>query len=744
MKPKHLIPLLACLCTWMGVAAPFAYQGRLQQSGKSANGIYEFQVGLFSAATGGNQLGPWLTLAGIDVRDGMFSMELDFGEGVFNGQDRWLEIAVRSAGTDPFASLSPRQSLTAVPYAQFALTPAGPQGPQGMPGPQGPPGAQGVAGLTWRGTMDSFTEYEVNDVIEYDGESWVAVQRTSMGEAPHPRSQRWKLLAAKGQVGPKGDRGETGPQGPKGDQGEFPKIGPLGINVPAPLGSVGLHVAAPAGGSDALLLGGNLQGTLMVFGQTADNQGANYIGSIKTSGSWGELQLNPSGGTVSVGRNSGANFDVNGTVRATRFVGDGAGLANVPGTLGESITMVAWGQNGSGQTNVPSTLAQPIALSGGFNHSLGLTKDRRLIAWGGNGSGQSVVPESLTEVRAIAAGYNFTVVARMDGTIGAWGARNSGQIAFPGGLTGIIAVTAGYEHAAALKVDGTVVAWGSSEFRQTSVPADLRDARKIAAGLYHTLALREDGSVVGWGDNDFGQISVPSGIGPVVEIAAGGNNSMALLQNGTVVVWGADDNGQSLPPPGLTGIIAIAAGLDHFHALKGDGTLVSWGSNLFVRNTTPTGLKGVVAVAAGDSHVIVAKRTPTISSDLLVVGQVSAISVNTTSDRNAKERFSPIDAEAVLERVVSLPITQWNFKNTPGERHLGPMAQDFRAAFGLGTDERHIATVDADGVALAAIQGLNRKLEEQRQENGALRRELEALKQMIQHLNSKSPSSAKP
>ena len=60
-----------------------------------------------------------------------------------------------------------------------------------------------------------------------------------------------------------------------------------------------------------------------------------------------------------------------------------------------------------------------------------------------------------------------------------------------------------------------------------------------------------------------------------------------------------------------------------------------------------------------------------------------------------------------LERLVSIPIETWNYKTQdPSIRHMGPMAQDFYAAFGLGVDDKHISTVDADGVALAAIQGL--------------------------------------
>ena len=94
-------------------------------------------------------------------------------------------------------------------------------------------------------------------------------------------------------------------------------------------------------------------------------------------------------------------------------------------------------------------------------------------------------------------------------------------------------------------------------------------------------------------------------------------------------------------------------------------------------------------------------------------GDFFALSLNPTSDRNAKENITPVSPREVLEKVAAMPISEWNFKTAPGEPHLGPMAQDFHAAFGLGPDDKHSATVDESGVALAAIQGLNRKLEEQ-------------------------------
>jgi hypothetical protein len=85
------------------------------------------------------------------------------------------------------------------------------------------------------------------------------------------------------------------------------------------------------------------------------------------------------------------------------------------------------------------------------------------------------------------------------------------------------------------------------------------------------------------------------------------------------------------------------------------------------------------------------------------------------SSRALKTAFEAIDASDILGRVLALQLTRWQYRDSPAEgAHLGPVAEDFYAAFGLGADGRAISTVDASGVALAAIQGLNAKLEAQR------------------------------
>ncbi len=120
------------------------------------------------------------------------------------------------------------------------------------------------------------------------------------------------------------------------------------------------------------------------------------------------------------------------------------------------------------------------------------------------------------------------------------------------------------------------------------------------------------------------------------------------------------------------------------------------------------------------------------------------------SDRNIKRGFAAISPREVLAKVSAMPITEWQYKvEADGTKHIGPMAQDFHAAFGLnGADDKHISTVDEGGVALAAIQGLDQKLEatqlaikskdkeiqDLKQQNGSLGERLNELEAIVKRL----------
>ena len=106
-----------------------------------------------------------------------------------------------------------------------------------------------------------------------------------------------------------------------------------------------------------------------------------------------------------------------------------------------------------------------------------------------------------------------------------------------------------------------------------------------------------------------------------------------------------------------------------------------------------------------------------------------------TSDRNLKEDFKPVDSRAVLAKLVATPVTEWNLiSQDPAIRHIGPMAQDFKAAFGVGEDDRHISTTDADGVAFAAIQGLHEVVKEKDARIAELEKRLGSLEDQVRQL----------
>ena len=122
-----------CICLFFWLLCPaailraqgtaFNYQGRFYDSGQPASGIYDFKFWIYdSTNTPGVILAGPVTNAAVAVTNGLFSVQMDFGPGVFNGLASWLQIAVRTNGAATFTNLSPRQPLTPVPYAIFANT----------------------------------------------------------------------------------------------------------------------------------------------------------------------------------------------------------------------------------------------------------------------------------------------------------------------------------------------------------------------------------------------------------------------------------------------------------------------------------------------------------------------------------------------------------------------------------------------------------------------------------------------
>lgn len=121
-------------------ASTITYQGRLLDDHLPASGLFDMRFQLNQSPNHNDPVGPAIELTEVPVEQGVFSVLLDFGPGAFDGNPRFLSIAVRAAGASSYDQLEPRQALTAAPTALYALS--------GNPGPQGPTGPAGATGAT--------------------------------------------------------------------------------------------------------------------------------------------------------------------------------------------------------------------------------------------------------------------------------------------------------------------------------------------------------------------------------------------------------------------------------------------------------------------------------------------------------------------------------------------------------------------------------------------------------------------
>lgn len=111
------------------------------------------------------------------------------------------------------------------------------------------------------------------------------------------------------------------------------------------------------------------------------------------------------------------------------------------------------------------------------------------------------------------------------------------------------------------------------------------------------------------------------------------------------------------------------------------------------------------------------------AGDVLARGTISQL-----SSRSAKENFAATDGQLLLAKLEQLPVSSWNYRGAPAqERHLGPVAEDFHAAFGLGASNRYIAPADMAGVALASVKALQDEIKDRDRQIEHLEQRLQAL-----------------
>jgi hypothetical protein len=234
-----------------------------------------------------------------------------------------------------------------------------------------------------------------------------------------------------------------------------------------------------------------------------------------------------------------------------------------------------------------------------------------------------------------------------------------------------------------------------------------------ASGFSSTVAGGYQNTASGAGSTVAGNTNTASGPSSTV---AGGIDNTASGSVSTVA--GGSSNTAS-------GDFSFAAG--SLAQATEDGSFV-WGDFTATDLTSPAA--NTFTVRASGGIWLGTTSSPSVTAghfiDTSTGGYLSSAGAWTNaSDRTLKHDFRPVDKRSVLERVARMPIPSWSYKaEKPSVRHLGPMAQDFYAAFGLGLDDKHITTIDEGGVALAAIQGLYR-------ENKALKTRLIRLERTV-------------
>ena len=411
----------------------------------------------------------------------------------------------------------------------------------------------------------------------------------------------------------------------------------------------------------------------------------------------------------------------------------------------------AWGSAvGGGAENTASSPDGSATVSGGFQNTA--SGDSSAVGGGAN--------NSATNSYATVVGGNLNIAGGSGSAVGG-GVGNSAT-----GPDGYATVSGGYENTAS--GDDSTVGGGHYNTASTSGAA-------VGGGDGNIASAGNTAIAGGYFNTASGNAAtVPGGSGNVASGAASfaaGHEAMAV--NDGAFVW-SDYSGGSFSSTAanqfavsaaggvvLAADVAMLGGANSYHnfSLSGGNALgylygsypalgdgIHLGYNYYYDNsgnghvsntggatsrlTTGYGFVGIYIGAVNGAPMT--QRLLADSTGVTVNG-----TFNNSSDRNLKQDFADISPAQILEKVGQLPITEWSYKEDPRTRHVGPVAQDFYSTFNIGTDNKHIAPIDEGGVALAAIKGLNQKVEEQRvalQQKETEVTELKARMEMLEQL----------
>jgi trimeric autotransporter adhesin len=662
-----------------GQGTAFTYQGQLQDTGNLANGTYNLQFLLYTNSSGGTPVAGPVIVNTVGISNGLFTVAIDFGSGVWNGQTNWLEIDVEPYGGGSFTTLAPRQQLTPSPYTIYAEL-AG-----GLPGLSVQPGADDAPNVIGGSTINYVA-------VGVEGAAIGGGGTTNYGGASYSNS----VTASFGAVG-----------------------GGFGNMASGELAAVGGGAYNTASGPGAFIGGGGYNG--IGFGGNQASGGASFVGSGGNNVASG-FHAAVVGGAYNTASGPGAfaggggydgvNYNGNKAYGNASFIGGGLG----------NYAYYNYSTVGGGYENIASGEGATIC-GGGYDGQDGYLGNQ--AAGGGSFVGGGLGNSAGEEYATVGGGVLNRADNMYSTTGGGYQNTNTGYAAVMAG---------GYQNIAS----AAYTAVGGGELNNAlNNFAIVPGGRQCVAGGLCSFAAGDIATAnynysFVWGDGS--RTFSDTGTNQFDVLATGGANFYTSTAGTSVAMDTNSDLDFGTTVRQMLNLYSLPGNFNNYGIGVQNRTLYYRCGN-DVPDTGFAWYQGgspnVNPFNAGGGQILMTLT----NGGLTVNGTVYSYSVALTSDRNAKENFTQINPGTVLDKVAALPIMEWNYKTDKLAEHIGPMAQDFKAAFGLdGPDDKHISVVDEGGVALAAIQGLDRKVEA---ENTALRAENAELKKQNDSLDER-------
>jgi hypothetical protein len=665
--------------TEAALGTAFTYQGQLSDEAGLVDGRCDLTFELYDDPVSGAPLGD-VQKPNHPISDGTFTAELDFGSDVFRGEARWLQVTV-DCGDGP-VPLRPRQRLTPAPYALYAPS---------------------AGAVPWSGVTDPPAGLDDGD----DDTTYAAGTglRLTGGTFSLEESYRLPQSCANGQIAEWDGGAWTCGDDDTGTTGSFWSLTGNAGTTPGThfLGTTDVQaLELRVNGERALRLEPHPASPTLIGGHGSNSVDTTVVGA--TVGGGGQAgaanRVTDNYGTVGGGSDNQAGDGQSTTANAAH-----ATVSGGTGNTASGRTATVGGGEGNTASGIDATVAggdgncasaNRTTVAGGISNTAGA-----LDASVGGGNGNTAGGSRST----VSGGHGNTA----DGDGAAVGGGRENQAAAMHATAG-----GGFQNSAGGQ--GATVGGGLSN------TADVV-AATVAGGWSNEAGGEQAAIGGGYGNVADGNYATVSGGwsneagGNQAVVAGGWQNSAA--GNYAIVLGGRDNTAD--------GHFSLAAG----RRAKADhqGCFV-WGDST----------NADVACDANDEWVARATGGVTFFSGsgtgvMLPPGGTEWIPYAPVSDRNQKENLVPVNPRSILERVTALPVRTWNYKADDDElRHVGPMAQDFHAAFNVGEDDKHISGIDADGVALASIQALYEisqeraaQIEALEAENAELRHDLDEL-----------------